>query len=74
MSHAVHSELHVPAHLTRFSQPDGVQERLQYLLAKQDGGLTLSREEQREAEGLVDLADLLTVLRLRGTHPDSEPR
>jgi hypothetical protein len=35
------------------------------LLDKQDGGTPLTPDEQAEAEGLVDLADLLTLLRLR---------
>lgn len=38
---------------------------MQNLLDKQDEGQTLSTEEREEAEGLVDLAELLTVLRLR---------
>jgi hypothetical protein len=45
--------------------PEGVDRRLQALLDKQDGGTPLTPDEQAEAEGLVDLADLLTLLRLR---------
>jgi hypothetical protein len=45
--------------------PEGLDRRLQALLDKQDGGASLSPDEQAEAEGLVDLADLLTLLRLR---------
>jgi hypothetical protein len=40
---------------------------LQALLDKQDGGTPLSPDEQAEAEGLVELADLLTLLRLRSS-------
>ena len=54
-----------PGDLKRFRLPPGVQTRLQNLLDKQDEGQTLSTEEREEAEGLVDLAELLTVLRLR---------
>ncbi|MEI6394919.1 MAG: hypothetical protein WCT12_27905 [Verrucomicrobiota bacterium] len=35
------------------------------MLYKQDAGPALSLEEKREAECLVDLADLLSLLRLR---------
>jgi hypothetical protein len=38
--------------------------RLQ-LLDRQDAGQPLSPEEREEAEGLVNLAELLTLLRLR---------
>jgi hypothetical protein len=39
--------------------------RLQRLLDRQDRGQILTTEEREEAEGLVDLAELLTLLRLR---------
>ena len=55
----------MPDDLARFRLPDGVQQRLQDLLDKQDHGHALSAEERREAEGLSDLADLLSLLRLR---------
>jgi len=57
-------EIEVPADLARLHLPEGVDRRLQALLDKQDGGTPLSPDEQAEAEGLVDLADLLTLLRL----------
>lgn len=41
------------------------------LLDKQDSGQLLTDPEQREAEGLVDLADLLSLLRLRAERPSS---
>jgi len=65
MSQSVHFEVEVPDDLARFRLPGGVQRRLQELLDRQDGGLELTRDEQREAEGLVDLADLLALLQLR---------
>jgi hypothetical protein len=55
----------MPEELPEFRLPAGVQQRLQHLLDMQDGGHALSSEERREAEGLVDLADLLSLLRLR---------
>ena len=65
MPQAIHVELEVPDDLARFRLPEGVQRRLQELLNKQDGGRPLNHDEQREAEGLVDLADFLSLLRLR---------
>jgi hypothetical protein len=58
-------ELHVPDDLARFALPEGVDRRLQALLDKQDRGEPLTDDERAEAEGLVDLADLLSLLKLR---------
>ena len=58
-------EMEVPEDLVRLHLPEGVDRRLHALLDKQDGGTPLSPDEQAEADGLVDLADLLTLLRLR---------
>lgn len=60
-------EIEVPADLARLHLPEGLDRRLQALLDRQDGGVPLSADEQAEAEGLVDLADLLTLLRLRAS-------
>ena len=65
MSQVLAIELEVPDDLARFRLPPGVDSRLTSLLHRQDRGLTLSVEERSEAEGLVDLAELLTLLRLR---------
>ena len=58
-------KIEVPEDLARLHLPEGVDRRLQALLDKQDSGTPLTTDEQAEAEGLVDLADLLTLLRLR---------
>ena len=65
MPQSVQIEVEVPGDLARFRLPEGVQHRLQELLDKQDVGPALSPDEKREAEGLVDLVDLLSLLRLR---------
>jgi hypothetical protein len=65
VSQAVDFQLEVPDDLAKFCLPDGVQRRLDSLLDQQDRGGLLSADERREAEGLVNLADLLSVLRLR---------
>lgn len=55
----------MPEDLARFRLPEGVQMPLQALLDKQDRGGGLTDDERQEAEGLVNLADLLSLLRLR---------
>ena len=71
MSSSVRIAIEIPADLAQFQLPDGVQERLHMLLDKQDSGQLLTDAEQREAEGLMDLADLLSLLRLRAERPRS---
>ncbi len=58
-------EIEMPATLSQFKLPPGVNQRLQQLLDRQDGGERLSDDERREAEGLVDLAEFLSLLKLR---------
>ncbi len=55
----------IPLELTQFQLPQAVHDRLQFLLDRQDAGTTLSDAERREAEGLVDVAEFLSLLRLR---------
>jgi hypothetical protein len=65
MTFFVQIEIELPDDLGRFRLPEGLQERLNTLLDKQDGGQPLSDSERREADGLVNLADLISLLRLR---------
>jgi hypothetical protein len=58
-------EVDLPADLARFRLPAAVAARLQSLLDRQDSGQPLTTEEREEAEGLVKLANFLTLLRLR---------
>lgn len=57
--------LEMPTDLDAFTLPPGVNERLQKLLDRQDQGQPLTAAERSEAEGLVNLAELLSLLRLR---------
>lgn len=57
----------IPIELTQFQLPQAVQARLQFLLDRQDDGYILSQEERQEAEGLVEVAEFLSLLRLRST-------
>jgi hypothetical protein len=65
MSRSIGIELEVPDDLARFELPRGVNARLRELLDRQDGGRALTEAEWLEAEGLEDLAELLSLLRLR---------
>ena len=58
-------EVDLPADLARFQLPAAVAARLQELLDRQDSGQPLTPQERDEAEGLVDLSEFLTLLRLR---------
>ena len=58
-------EVDLPEELSRFRLPAAVNARLQALLDRQDSGQPLSEAERAEAEGLVSLAEFLTLLRLR---------
>jgi hypothetical protein len=60
-------EIELPADLAKLHLPEGLDRRLQFLLDKQNQGTPLTPDEQAEAEGIVDLADLLTLLRLRAS-------
>ena len=59
--------IEVPIELTRFQLPQAVQSRLQRLLDRQDEGDELSIAERQEAEGLVELSEFLSLLRLQST-------
>ena len=71
MSHTVAIELEMPNDLAQFRLPAGVNARLQALLDRQDNGTRLSAAERQEAEGLVELAEMLSLLRLRADRPKS---
>lgn len=58
-------EIEMPMGLEQFKLPDGVNDRLQELLDRQDRGNVLTDSERREAEGLVEMAEMLSLLRLR---------
>ncbi len=73
MSQHVLVELEMPEALDRFALPVGVNERLQDLLSRQDQGDDLTPAERMEAEGLVDLADMLSLPKLRTQRIWNEP-
>ena len=59
--------IEIPIELAKFQLPPAVQARLQFLLDRQDEGLLLSQGERQEAEGLVEVAEFLSLLHLRST-------
>jgi hypothetical protein len=63
--------IEIPLELARFQLPAAVQARLQKLLDRQDAGHPLTPEERKEAEGLVEVAEFLSLLHLRALHADS---
>jgi hypothetical protein len=58
-------ELELPEDLARLRLPKAVAARLQSLLDRQDAGQGFTTAEREEATGLVNMADFLTLLRLR---------
>ncbi len=58
-------EIELPVSLEQFKLPAGVNDRLQELLTRQDQTGSLTTTERKEAEGLVELAEMLSLLRLR---------
>jgi len=72
MARHVVVELELPEDLEGIRLPPGVNERLQSLLDRQDLGETLSAEDRKEAEGLVNLAEFLSLLRLRALKASQE--
>lgn len=64
--------IEIPLALARFQLPAAVQSRLQHLLDRQDLGEPLQPAEREEAEGLVELAEFLSLLNLRAARAGTE--
>ena len=70
----VQVEVELPEDMAGLLLPEGVDRRLHALLDKQDRGEPLTEDETAEAEGLVQLAELLTLIRLRASEADPARR
>ena len=70
MSHTIQIEM--PGDLALFHLPKGVEHRLHELLDKQDAGTPLTENERQEADGLAELNDLVSLLRLRSERLDKQ--
>ena len=57
-------QLVIEKEFVQFELPPAVQDRLQSLLDRQDNGEELTTAERKEAEGLVELAEFLSLLKL----------
>lgn len=58
-------KIEMPFSVEQFKLPKGVNNRLQELLDRQDKGEKLTSAEKKEAQGLVDLAEMHSLLGLR---------
>jgi len=58
-------QIEMPLGTGKFKLPKSVNNRLQTLLDRQDKGEKLTTAERNEAEGLVELAEMLSLLRLK---------
>ncbi len=65
MPKTIHLEMPASRDLGRLKLPAGVQSRLHELLDRQDQGIKLTVRERREAEGLVEMAEWISLLKLR---------
>lgn len=74
MSQMFAIQMEVPDDLARFRLPPAVDTRLQLLLDRQDSGERLTTAERKEAQGLVNLAEMLSLLRLRARRISSDRR
>lgn len=67
MAHPIQLRLQATGDLGKFRLPTGVQRRLTELLDRQDQGAHLTAAERREAEGVVELAEMISLLQLRAS-------
>jgi hypothetical protein len=72
MARSVVVEIEVPGDLRQFRFPKALDRRLRGLLDKQDRGEKLTPAERKEAEGLVDVAEMLSLLKLRAARAARE--
>lgn len=65
MPKTIHLPMPSTGEVGQLRLPGGVQHRLDELLDRQDKGVKLTAQERREAEGLVEMAEWLSLLKLR---------
>lgn len=68
MSQSILVELLLPRDWKRFQVPAALNGRLQELLDRQDRDGRLTTKERREAEALVDLVEMLSLMKLRAKY------
>ena len=67
VAHTIQLRLHALGDLGKFRLPAVVRRRLSELLDRQDQGTSLTAAERGEAEGLVELAEMRSLLKLRAS-------
>ncbi|MGH9948570.1 MAG: hypothetical protein ACRD6X_15435 [Pyrinomonadaceae bacterium] len=65
MTQNAHIRIEMPIPVKQIKLPKGVNDRLQTLLDRQDSGGRLTAAERLEADGLVELSEMLSLMRLR---------
>jgi hypothetical protein len=65
-------EIDLPDDIARFRFQESLNARLQTLLDRQDSGLPLTSQEKDEAEGLVDLVEMVSLLNVRTLRSSTE--
>ena len=65
MANSILVEVELPKDWSTFRLPPALHDRLQELLDRQDEEGGLSAREQKEAEALVELVDMLSLMKLR---------
>ena len=65
-------ELDVPRDWKKFRMPAALDNRLQELLDRQDDVGKLTRAERSEAQALVELAEMLSLMKLRAERVSHE--
>lgn len=65
-------KIEMPVSPEKIRLPKGVDARLQALLDNQDRGDKLSVKEKKEAEGLVELSEMLSLMRVRSERVANE--
>ncbi|MCW3052396.1 MAG: hypothetical protein JWN14_1566 [Chthonomonadales bacterium] len=68
MASSVTVEIEMPEGWEGFKLPEGLHRRLHDLLDRQDREQPLTPTEREEAQGLVDMAEWLSLLRLQTRH------
>lgn len=58
-------QIDMPISAEQIKLPKGVNDRLQKLLDRQDKGEKLTSAELKEADGLVELSEMLSLMLLR---------
>lgn len=74
MSQSITVTLDLPKDWKQFRLPPALNERLQELLDRQDEVGRLTAHERREAQALVELVDVLSMIKAQITRPQTRKK